>query len=395
VASADGLVVFASRALDPAAEAFALLGVTARAELLSVAVVGRDGRAREAEWLGRSPELGLSFVRVRATGLAGLKPAALDAPAPALGEPLLVLGLAPAPLGGKPRVEPARVACVGESVLLLSPQLPGSEGGLVLGPDGAPVGILAPPELPTAVEGDLLRVDALGQARAGLVVPGARIKPLLAKPPAEAPAQGPEQRRGRAWLGARHEVVTPELAQAKQLKIDWGVVLVEVWDGPAKKAGLQAGDVLVQLDGEPLELDPGEGFGDLIQGYAPGQRLELKALRGEKPLTVTLELEAGPTRAEDADRATVGEVGLLLRDLTFFDRRDLGLDDQLPGAVVVEIEPDGAASRAGLRPGDLLLQIDGQPLGGLVDARQRLAAAGTHALSVRRRNETLTLKVRR
>lgn len=394
VVDGEGLVVFAARALDPAAEAFALLGAQARADVLNLSVIGQDGRAREAEWLGRSAELGLAFARVRATGRAGLTPVAFDGAPPPLGEAVLVLGLSPAPLGGKPQVEPARVASVGEGLLLLTPRLPGSEGGLVLGPEGKAVGLLIRPELPTAVEGDLLRFDALGPARDGLVLPAARLKPAIAKPPVEAPTQA-QRRRGRTWIGARHQEVTPELAEAKKLPVDVGVYLDEVWDGPAKKAGLQAGDVLVQLDGEPLELDPGEQFSDLIQGYLPGQRVEVKALRADKQVTATLELEEGPTRPQDAQRASVAEVGLLLRDLTFFDRRELGLDAQTPGAVVVEIEPDGAASRAGLRPGDVLLQIDGEALGGLVDAQQRLASAGDHALTLRRRNETLTLKVRR
>lgn len=395
VVSADGLVVFSLRGLDPAAEAFALLGAPARADVLALSVLGSDGRAREAEWLGRASELGLGFARVRETGRAGLSPAAFDGAAPALGDPLLVLGITPAELGGKPQVEPARVASAAEALLLITPRLAGCEGGLVVGADGKAVGLLITPPLPAGIEGDLLRVDALGFGRDGLVLPAARLKPALAKPPVEAPtSQGPQQ-RGRTWIGASHQVVTPELAEAKKLPVDVGVYLDEVWDGPAKKAGLQAGDVLVQMDGEPLELDPGEQFGDLVQGYLPGQRVEVKALRGDKQVSVTLQLEEGPTRPQDADRASVSEVGLLLRDLTFFDRRELGLDAQLPGAVVVEIEPDGAASRAGLRPGDILLQIDGQPVGGLVDAKQRLAAAGTHALSLRRRNETLSLKVRR
>lgn len=396
VLTADGLVAFPLRALDPSGEAFALLGARARADVLSISVVGADGRVREASWVGRAPEVGLAFARVRATGAAGLTPAPLTAAPPALGDPVLVLGLTPAPLGRKPSVDPARVAAVGDGFLLLTPLLPGSDGGLVIGPTGEPVGILAPPELPAEVEGDMLRPDLLAAARSALVLPWSRVKPLAEKPPVEAPAAGAEARtRARTWIGAKHEVLTPELAEAQGLEVDTGVRVVEVWDGPAKKAGLQANDVLVQLDGEPLELDPGEDFRDLIEGYGPGQRVAFKLLRGDKSLDVTVELEAGPTRPEDAERGTVAEVGLLLRDLTFFDRRELKLDDKATGAIVVEVQPDGAASRAGLRPADLLLQIDGQPLGGLADAKQRLAAEGQHALVIRRRNEQLTLKVRR
>ncbi len=121
-----------------------------------------------------------------------------------------------------------------------------------------------------------------------------------------------------------------------------------------------------------------------------------------KPMEV--ELKAGPVRPRDAERASVPEAGLLLRQATFFDIVEAGLPaptgaapgGALVGAIVLDLEPDGAAARAGLKTGDLVLKREGEPVTSLRDLRERLAAPGTQALTVRRRGgEELTLRVRR
>ena len=65
------------------------------------------------------------------------------------------------------------------------------------------------------------------------------------------------------------------------------------------------------------------------------------------------------------------------------------------GAVVVRLEPDGSASRAGLRAGDLLIAIDGNPAAGLADLCRRIDTPGEHQVTVRRGDQELTLRVRR
>ncbi len=350
VVGADGLVVFPAVALDPAGDVFALLGSRPRSEILSVSVAGADGRVREAEWVGRDRSLGLGFVRVREVGRAGLTPVTFGAQAPDVGEPLLVLSLGSARLGRPRRVDAARVSFTTDKALGLTPRLPHALGGLVVGLDGAAIGLLAPladlPERP-----DVLTPDLLVEQREGHVLPAAVLQPVLTKPPVEptGPTSG-GARRARAWLGIKHEVLTPELAQVHGLDVDVGVRVAAVYEGPAKVAGIAPGDVLQTLDGEPLDLDPGESFDDLIEDYPVGSKVTLGVRRGGQGRQVQVELARGPVRPRDAERAAIPEVGLLVRELTFYDREEVGLPQATTGAVVLEVEPDGAASRAGLRP---------------------------------------------
>ncbi len=396
VVGADGLVAFPSAALDPAGDVFALLGARPRSELLSVSVAGADGRVREAEWVGRDRSLGLGFVRVGEVGRAGLAPVSFGAAAaPEVGDPILVLSLGSAHLGRPRQVDAARVSFKTDRALGTTPRVPHALGGLVVGLDGAPVGLLAPSgQLPEKAE--LLTPDLLVEQRAGHVLPGALLQPVIAKPPVE--PTGPTAsggQRARSWLGIKHEVLTPELAQVHGLDVDVGIRVAAVYEGPAKVAGLQPGDVLQALDGEPLDLDPGESFDDLIEDYPVGSKVTLGVRRGGQGRQVQVELARGPVRPRDAERAAIPEVGLLVRELTFYDREEASLPPSTTGAVVLEVEPDGAASRAGLRPGDLLLKIEADAVSGLRDLRERLLAPGAHGLTVRRRGEELTLRVRR
>lgn len=395
VVDGEGLVVFPAGALDPAALAYALLGRTAPAEVGEVRVVGADGRVRDAEWLGRDLASGLAFARVGAAGRDGLGPVRWAGAAPALGEPLLVISLTSSALGGEVRVDPARVAFSGERVHGVSPEPSQALGGLVIGPGGEAFGLLS--NLPGAAgppTGDVLRPDLLAEARRVYLIGHPTIAPLVAEPPREVEAQQARARE-RAWLGTRHAPLTPE--RAAQLGVEGvaGVVIEELYDGPAKAAGLAVGDVLVALDEVPLDLDPGESFDALVADYPVGSTVRLTVRRGEETKQVEVTLGPGPTRPEQAEHRRLAELGLLLRELTFFDRRPANLPPERSGAVVVELEPDGAASRAGLRPGDLILGLGGQPASSLSDVAERLSQPGEHVLLVRRRDQELTLRVRR
>ncbi len=390
VVGADGLVAVPLLALDPAGEAYALLGARPRLDVLRVVVAGADGQVRDAEWVGRDVTLGLAFVRVGASGRAGLAPVTLAAHAPSVGEPLALLRLASARADRAPTAEHARVASAGKA-WATSPPAPLALGSLVTRLDGTPVGLLGalPGEGPT---GDLLGPDALAERRAGWVLPAALLAPALASPPTEA-TPAATARRARAWLGARHEVVTPELAAAQGLDVEVGVRLVALWEGPAKVAGLKPGDVLLRLDGDPLDLDPGESFDDLVEDLGSGTKVVLDVRRAGKTQKVEVTLAPGPTRPRDAERASLPELGLVARAITFFDREEAKLPGDAPAAVVLGVAPDGDAARAGLREGDVIATVGGKPPASLADLRERLLAPGAHALGVRRRGEEVTLRL--
>jgi serine protease Do len=358
--------------------------------VLSVRVVGSDGQIRQAEWLGTDPKTQLAFVRIGSVGQKGLAPVAWETATATLGDPLLVLSLTPNALGNKVRVDRSRVAFADTQTLGLTPQHPHAIGALVTTQAGKPLGLLAH-HLPSPASGDVLRPDLIALANAGYVVLPPSFKALIASPPKT--VGRPAKRRARAWLGIKPQVLNPELAESLALDIDTGVHVASLYDGPAKGAGIQTGDVLLRLDGESLDLDPGESFRDIIEDYPAGSKVSLLVRRKGKIKEFEVELSRSPVRPQDAERARIGEAGLLLRALTFFDRVEIGLAPNSPGAVVLEIDPDGAGSRAGLRVGDVITKIDGKSLQSLAELRRRLSESGALPLTVKRSNEELTLRV--
>jgi S1-C subfamily serine protease len=406
VVAADGLVALAEARVDPSAAAFALLGSRARPEIEKVLVLGSDGKAREATWVGRDEERGLAFVRVGETARAGLKPAVLPetSPLPDVGEELAVVSIAPRALGRAPRVEITRVSLATEKprrLLGMSPPLPDSLGGLVYRVEGAsaPVGIVIglPGGAAAPSDGagkDMLTPDLLEAAAAPYVLPVSDLRDSAAKPPTEGKVTA-AVKRARSWLGIRSEAMTPELAKLHKLAVDDGVRVVKVYkDTPAEKAGFAENDVITRFEGELVSLDPGETFRTL-EDVGVGQKVKLTLVHDGKAKELEIALAEAPPAPEDAPRRRVTALEGLVRDLTFFDRDELSLPADAPGTVVLELDPDGAGSRAGLRAQDAILQVEGKDTPGVDALVEALGDSGERALTVRRGGDKLSLKLRR
>jgi serine protease Do len=159
-----------------------------------------------------------------------------------------------------------------------------------------------------------------------------------------------------------------------------GVLVQDVSAGsPGAKAGLKAGDIILERDGKPA-LDV-VSFRNAIAASAPGSNVALTVFREGKKLPITVKLEAlpgEPTAAQKPGKggAEQGGRGLAITDLTPELRARLGVDAG-EGAVVVRVVPDSAADRAGLRPGDLLKQIGNTSVKNAKEAEAAFAKAGT------------------
>ncbi|NWG76585.1 MAG: DegQ family serine endoprotease [Rubrivivax sp.] len=163
--------------------------------------------------------------------------------------------------------------------------------------------------------------------------------------------------RGR--IGVQIAPVTKEVAESIGLGQPTGALVQSVESGgPADKAGIEAGDIITQVDGRTVEKS-----GDLpriIGGTAPGTRSKLQVYRrGQyRELTVAVgEFEPDrPRRVAEAPAAApapVSAIGLAVSDLSEQHKREL----KVRGGVVVDVA-EGAAARAGLREGDVILSID-------------------------------------
>jgi serine protease Do len=206
----------------------------------------------------------------------------------------------------------------------------------------------------------------------------------------------------RGWLGVGIQDVDQELASAMKLRDVKGILISEVMEtGPAAKAGLKSGDVVLKLNGTPI--DSTGGFRNAIAAAGTGTTVKLDLLRDGKPLTVDAKLgelpaEKGATGPGAGKGGVAGNLdGLTLNDLTPTMRRKLDLPTSVKGgAVVEELAPGSPAAGSGLRPGDVIIEVDRQPVGDAAKFKELFSKAKDRALlRVVREGRSLFVVVRR
>lgn len=176
----------------------------------------------------------------------------------------------------------------------------------------------------------------------------------------------------RARIGVNVTTVTPEDAEFFGLDEVRGVLVQEATEGgPAAEAGLRQGDVIVALDGEPIDR-----VGELQQEVAersPGAEVELSIVRDGREETVSVvlgeaELPPSAPAREPSSPDAVDRLGLALGALTDAERSELGYPAEADGALVLDIAPLGPAYRKGILPGMLIVEVGGEPVSSPADA---------------------------
>ena len=192
----------------------------------------------------------------------------------------------------------------------------------------------------------------------------------------------------RGWLGVMIQEVSPELAG--QFDAPEGTVLIsQVLEGsPAEDGGLQRGDIVLELEGQ--QVDGVSRFRNTIAEMEPGAEVELLVLRdGDE---TELDVELGTRLGDKVSRAAGGtgsvEAGWRLAELDE-DRLD-DLDIRY-GVLVAGVDRDGAAAEAGLRPGDVILEVNREPVDSPNRVRQLLQPESENLLLVLRDGNTLYL----
>jgi len=132
--------------------------------------------------------------------------------------------------------------------------------------------------------------------------------------------------------------------------------------GPAAHCGLQEGDVLTEIAGQPLEGP--QGLQRVVAGLPLGKPVELTVYRDgdRKVLTLTVEEqpEAFGTAADfsGSEPTALGKIGVKVMDLTAERAKELGYAEKTEGVLIAEVEPNSVADGAGLRSGWLILKVD-------------------------------------
>ena len=195
--------------------------------------------------------------------------------------------------------------------------------------------------------------------------------------------------RGR--LGISIQNLDQSLAESFGLKKPTGALVSSVENGsPAAKAGLEPGDVILSFNGKELsssgELPP------LVADIPPGQSARMQVWRkgGSRDLEVKVgAMKDEKTAAADSKETTAGKLGLAVRPLSVEERKRI---DGKSGLVVQNVT--GAAARAGIRPGDVILSVNGEPVGSAEQLRSLVSKASKRvALLVQRDDARLFVPV--
>jgi serine protease Do len=248
---------------------------------------------------------------------------------------------------------------------------PGNSGGPLLNIRGEVVG------MNTAIYTDAQRASNIG---IGFATPINTIRELL-----------PQLRTGKISRGVigvsiSRDPVTKETAQAFGLPNTNGAIISSVNAGsPAAKAGLQAGDVIVEYNGRPVT--DSDSLVSMVVATKPGTTVPVTIYRENKRQTLSitpdeLDLEAEANggrspRPDGADRGapTATDFGMQLEAITPEAARQLDLPRGRGGAIVADVERGSVAANAGVQPNDVILEVNREPVANLSQVTRALQNA--------------------
>jgi serine protease Do len=317
-----------------------------------VKVALQDGREFTAKVIGRDPKSDVAVIKIDAKDLPAV--AMADSDKVEVGDVVLAIGN---PFGIGQTVTTGIVSAKGRGNMGLDYEdfiqtdaaiNPGNSGGALVDADGRLVGIN------TAI---LSRSG--GNQGIGFAIPVNLARDVMGSLIKDGHVT-------RGYLGVMIQDLTPALAKQFKLKDTTGALVGDVTPkGPADKAGLKSGDLLVEFNGKKvtdsrhLKLE--------VARTQPGETVPVKILRDgtAKTLEVTVKTLPGTEEVAKNDKSS-GDTGTLngvgVTDLDSNARQQFSVPETVKGAVVTEVKPDSAAAEAGLKPGDIIQEINRKPV---------------------------------
>ena len=226
------------------------------------------------------------------------------------------------------------------------------------------------------MDGDLIGVNTAilsgsgSSAGVGFAIPAAMVKQVVNT------ALGGGKSVIRPWLGVRTQALTGEMAKSLGLEAPRGVVVTDLWPtGPAARAGVAQGDVIVSIDGEEVDNDAGINY--RVGTRPPGQTIALVVRRnGGAPRTLSARTEAPPSEPAADPRVVSGRnplAGATVVNASPAAAYQYGFDPFSGRGVLVTRIDAGFAQTVGLQPGDFIREVNGARIsttGQLVNALQ-------------------------
>jgi serine protease Do len=326
-----------------------------------------DKREFKGKVIGRDPKTDIAVVKIDATGLPAVTLG--DSSKLQVGDYVLAIG---DPFGVGETVTNGIVSATGRGGLDLesyedfiqtdAPINPGNSGGALIDVRGDLVGIN------TAI----LSANGGGNQGIGFAVPV-----NLARNVMDQILQHGTVVRG--WLGVTAQELTPALAKSFGLLQDEGALVGDVdHDGPAARAGIKRGDVIVGLNSQPV-TGP-NALRIAIAETMPETVVQLKVIRNGQSRDIPVKLgELAENGVQKAAALTSGSgpmAGVAVEPLTPEIEQDLKLPSGETGVVVDSVQPNSPASDAELRHGDVIEQVNGTPVSSVSDYEKAVQQAG-------------------
>jgi serine protease Do len=365
IVDADGYIVTNAHVVENATRIEVELPFGATGGAPGRSILKRRGRTVGAQIVAVDHETDVAVVKVEARGLPALPFG--DSDALQSGQVVLAFG---SPLGLGSSVSMGVVSAVARQLTPEDPMIyiqtdatinPGNSGGALVDTEGRLVGL-----------NTLIYSQSGGSEGIGFAAPSNIVRNVFTQI-----RQFGRVRRGE--IGVNTQTITPLMAEALGLGFDAGVVIADVAQGsPAAKAGLEPGDIVLTLDGKPMEN--GRQFRINVYTRGVGEQIAIQVRRGERTLTLRVPVaerqnDTGQLEALIGSQQAIRTLGVVALDLTPPIAGMLPALRRQAGAVVARVTPETPYSQQGrLQAGDVIYAVNGTAIAN-ADALKTAAAA--------------------
>jgi len=345
----------------------------------TVTVTLADKREFKAKVIGTDPKTDIAILKIDAANLPSITIA--DSSKVRVGDYALAVG---DPFGVGQTVTMGIVSATGRSHLGIedyedfiqtdAPINPGNSGGALVNDRGELIGIN------TAI----IAHGSEGNQGIGFAIPANMARNVMEQIVEHGKVT-------RAYLGIVPQDVTPDIAKQFGEKEARGALVADVSAGsPAQKSGLERGDIILDVNGKPV-ADSNE-LRMTISMMAPDSDAKLKVLRNGSEREIEVKLDAMPTErasksADKSDNSANGALsGVSVDNLDAQSASDLGLSPNTKGVVVTNVDPSSEAAEAGLRRGDVIQEVNRQPVKNTFDFERAMRSSKDKPLLLVNRN---------